>query len=108
MDYPSEKHLSVIKILCQGNEDGTLVDLDQLLERLPYKVTKESFHFTLRTLAKHGWAHKGERENRRGRNRRTIELTPLGRCYYESEKIAPLSITDSFYAPESEIDLDIV
>lgn len=108
MDYPSDKHLGVIKVLSKGNEDGTLVDLDQLLERLPYKVTKESFHFTLRTMAKHGWANKCGRESRRGRNRVTIELTPLGRHLCEGNRLAPTAITDSFYSTEMDIDLDIV
>lgn len=107
MEYPSEKHLSVMKVLVNGNEDSSQVDLDQILERLDYKTTKQSFQFTLRTMSKHGWVEKTGMEIRRNRNRVLIGITQVGRDYYKSSMIAPSSVTDSFYENEDEIDLDI-
>ena len=97
MEYPSEKHLSVMKVLSVGNTDNSLVDLDQVLERLDYKTTKQAFQFTLRTMIRHGWAEKLGIETRRDRNRGLIGLTVLGNDYYESSKSAPATVTDSFY-----------
>lgn len=58
------------------------IDLDQLLERLDYKTSKESLQFSLRALIGHGLIRKGERELRRDRVRQTIVPTGLGKMVY--------------------------
>ena len=58
------------------------IDLDQLLERLDYKTSKESLQFSLRALIGHGLIRKGERELRRDRVRQTIVPTGLGKMIY--------------------------
>lgn len=100
MEYPSEKHLDVMRVLTVGNENKSPVDLDQLLERLSYKTTKQAFQFTLRTMIRHEWVAKLGVEKRRVRNRVLIGITPLGTQYYESHQVAPTSVTDDFYTDD--------
>jgi predicted transcriptional regulator len=47
------------------------VDLDQLLERVAHKPSKDSMHFSIRTLVRRGLIYKGDVEKRRGRKRVT-------------------------------------
>jgi len=56
-------------------------DIDQLVEGVPYKTTKESMQFSLRALVKHGLVMKGDTHFRDKRWRRLIYVTPDG---YES------------------------
>lgn len=56
------------------------IDLNQLLERLPYKTTKASMHFSLRSLIRRELILKGQRERRRGRLRATLLPTELGKA----------------------------
>lgn len=54
------------------------IDLDQLLERLPYKTTKESMQFSIRALIRRGMLEKAGNESRRGRSRVLYRLTDYG------------------------------
>lgn len=81
------KQIALMTLLVRANEDGTFLDMDQLLERLPYETTKESLHFSVRTLIKHGMAEKRPRELRRSRMRSV--LAPTSKAYLA------LSSTDS-------------
>lgn len=56
------------------------IDMDQLLNELPYKTSKESMQFSLRALIKKGFIVKREKwAVRRGRARRTYALTNFGK-----------------------------
>lgn len=55
-----------------------VLDLDQLIEAVPYEVTKEAIQFTLRFLAKRGFAEKRGTDVRRGKRRVLWVLTPAG------------------------------
>lgn len=79
------KQLSIMKVIVAGNTDGSVVDLDQILERLDYKTTKESLQFSLRALIAHGLIQKAGRENRRGRSRTLIKPTGMGRGLIQKE-----------------------
>ncbi len=79
----TDKQISIMDVIVKGNgiDAGGLVipcDLDQLLERLPYRTTKASMHFSIRALAGHGVIAKTGTENRRGRRRILISPTSLG------------------------------
>ena len=50
----TSKQKDVIKTLNLGYERGHLLDLDELLEILPYRTTKQSIQFSLRALIKKG------------------------------------------------------
>ncbi|EJA4295333.1 hypothetical protein MVR28_005053, partial [Escherichia coli] len=50
----TDKQKDIIKTLNLGYERGHLLDLDELLEVLPYKTTKQSIQFSIRALIKKG------------------------------------------------------
>lgn len=74
----TEKQMQIMNVIVKANEDGSFVDMDQLLERIPYETTKDSMQFSLRALISHKLITKGERESRRGRSRVIIKPTELG------------------------------
>lgn len=74
----TDKQIEQMKVIVTGNPDGSVVDLDQILERLSYGPSKQSFQFSLRALINKGLVLKGIRESRRGRERQTIIPTALG------------------------------
>ncbi|EIP1841375.1 hypothetical protein LR934_004766, partial [Salmonella enterica] len=50
----TDKQKDIIKTINLGHERGHLLDLDELLEVLPYKTTKQSMQFSIRALVKKG------------------------------------------------------
>ncbi|MBG2734590.1 hypothetical protein F1517_22125, partial [Klebsiella oxytoca] len=48
----TDKQKDIIKTINLGHERGHLLDLDELLEVLPYRTTKQSMQFSLRALIK--------------------------------------------------------
>ena len=78
----TDKQKDVIKTLNLGYERGHLLDLDELLEVLPYKTTKQSIQFSIRALIKKGLVEKGHTRQRSDNryHRRTLGLTTLGRA----------------------------
>ncbi|WP_452124659.1 hypothetical protein [Escherichia coli] len=78
----TDKQKDIIKTLNLGYERGHLLDLDELLEVLPYKTTKQSIQFSIRALIKKGLVEKGHTRQRIDNryHRRTLGLTTLGRA----------------------------
>ena len=78
----TKKQRQIMEVIIKGNRcdepaNFSWVDMDQLLERLPYDTTKDSMHFSIRALVKRGLVEKGPTELRRGRKRRTFVPTSL-------------------------------
>lgn len=76
--YLTQKQIQIMATIVKANPDGSYLDLDQLVENLPYRTTKESMHFSLRALIKKGLLEKKPQEVRRGRVRNIIAPTLLG------------------------------
>ena len=78
----TDKQKDIIKTINLGYERGHLLDLDELLEVLPYKTTKQSIQFSIRALIKKGLVEKGHTRQRSDNryHRRTLGLTTLGRA----------------------------
>lgn len=78
----TDKQKDIIKTLNLGYDRGHLLDLDELLEVLPYKTTKQSIQFSIRALIKKGLVEKGHTRQRSDNryHRRTLGLTTLGRA----------------------------
>ncbi|EEY5722542.1 hypothetical protein FZN30_00915 [Escherichia coli] len=78
----TDKQKDIIKTLNLGYQRGHLLDLDELLEVLPYKTTKQSIQFSIRALIKKGLVEKGHTRQRSDNryHRRTLGLTTLGRA----------------------------
>ncbi len=76
----TKKQIAVMRTIVNGylDEEGDhqWLDLDQLLNRLPYETSKQSMQFTLRTLTKKYGLVTRQLETRRGRRRRIVMPTP--------------------------------
>ena len=72
------KQLELMRVICKKNEDGSWLDVDQIVERTAYKPTKQSLQFSIRALIKHGLIEKLAQENRRNRQRTIIGPTEAG------------------------------
>lgn len=68
----------IIEEVKKRNPDGSLLDLDQLIERVDYDVTKQAIQHTLRYMVEKGVVEKAGRESRRGRSRVLYKVTELG------------------------------
>ncbi len=68
----------IIEEVKKRNADGSLLDLDQLIERVDYDVTKQAIQHTLRYMVEKGVVEKAGRESRRGRSRVLYKVTELG------------------------------
>jgi hypothetical protein len=85
--YMTNKQIQVMKVILKGNTDAagwTPVDLDQLLERIPYETTKASMQFTIRYLINKGCITKGQ-EKRRSYTRATYLPTDQGKSMIQAE-----------------------
>lgn len=78
MQTLSAKAFEIMRVVIRGNPDGSWTDLDQVLERLTYKPTKESIQFSIRALIKRGLLEKKDQEERRGATRRLLAPTAKG------------------------------
>ncbi|HBM2881092.1 TPA: hypothetical protein LVL09_004914 [Klebsiella oxytoca] len=78
----TSKQKDIIKTVNLGYERGHLLDLDELLEILPYRTSKQSMQFSLRALIKKGLIEKHDCRPRGEtlHHRRTLGLTILGRA----------------------------
>ncbi|MCL2874763.1 MAG: hypothetical protein FWF12_00415 [Betaproteobacteria bacterium] len=85
----SDKQLEVLRVLVEGNTDGSFVDMDELLERVNYKPTKASMHFSIRHLIKRDLIEKKGTEMRRGRHRSILGATVLGHHFARANMTSP-------------------
>ena len=88
------KQIALMKTIGQKNEDGTALDLDQIIERLSYTTTKASLQFSLRALIKHGLIEKLGKEVRRGRAHQLIGVTEAGQPYAKMPGWGALVVVD--------------
>lgn len=74
-NYPLlEKQYSALCVIAENSP----ISLDDVLLRLPYETTKQSFQFTLRALIQRGLVEKLPRQNIGGKSRRMLQITPIG------------------------------
>lgn len=69
--------LMILELVMARNGDGSLKDLDQLIEEVDYDVTKQAIQHTIRFLIRKGMMEKAGTEKRRGRRRQTYRATAL-------------------------------
>ena len=72
----TQKQIAVMTVVCEGNEGGSFVDLDQIIERLPYKTSKPALTLSLKILVKRGLVILKPTEYRRKARRRVIAPDP--------------------------------
>jgi hypothetical protein len=79
----TENQSRVLTSLIKRNPDATDLDLDQLLDKLSadydWITSKASLQFTIRQLLKVNLMERCELEQRRGKSRRVLRITKLGK-----------------------------
>jgi predicted transcriptional regulator len=70
---------NVLEIIFRGNQNGSFVDLDQILDRVERRTTKAAMQFVIRALIKKDLIIKHSREIRRGKSR--MVYSPSVSCY---------------------------
>ena len=79
------KQVSILTCVCKGNTDGTPMDLNQLIDSVNYKVTKEAIQYSIRRMiVKKDLIRKVGTETRRGKRRVIYSATSLGSEVYAS------------------------
>lgn len=78
----TDKQKIILKTVWLGHERGRFIDMDELLELITYKTTKQSMQFSIRALIKRGLLEKTAvlrpRKREKQYQRRCYSLTPLG------------------------------
>lgn len=77
----TQKQLELLSIISKANPDGSPTDLNEIIERLSYKPTKEAVQFSIRALIAHELIEKVGSDNRRGRRRVLISCTSMGKHF---------------------------
>jgi len=78
----TEKQIAVLRALVRRNPDGSLLDVYQLLERVP-GATRSAMLCSLRHLCSHDLIEEAGRANR-GRSRMTYAATAKGYALVKS------------------------
>lgn len=78
----TDMQLAILKLIVKGNDDGSHLDIDQIVERLgmeySHYTTKQSLQFSLRFMRRDGLIEKHGYETRRKRRRVLYAPTLLG------------------------------
>ncbi len=77
----SDKQIGVLLTINRKNEDESLVDLDQIIERQSYSTNKPAIQFIIRNLIQKGLIEKVGSEVRNERRKILLKTTELGEMY---------------------------
>ena len=69
--------MMILELVMKRNPDGSLKDLNQLIEEVDYDVTKQAIQHTIRFLIQKNMMEKAGCEKRRGKSRVTYRATEL-------------------------------
>lgn len=75
------KQVGVLLTINRENDDKSLVDLDQIIERQDYETNKPSIQFIIRNLVEKELITKSGTEVRGGRRKVLFKTTALGERY---------------------------
>lgn len=91
----TQKQLELLRLIYTKNPDGTNLDIDQITEGLSWKPSKQSLQFSLRALIGHGLIKKTGSELRRDRRRTVIEVTELGKHFFNvKNNVNPMLVSE--------------
>jgi len=76
--FLTEKQIDVLLNIAKKNTDGSLVDLDQVLDRINFETSKASIQFCIRSLVSRELIEKAGMEKRRCARRVLLKATELG------------------------------
>lgn len=100
MIITNKQHV-ILSLIEAKNADGTEIDFDELMERIPWKTTKESMQFTLRSMIAKRLIEKGELERRRRARRRVFRVLPGG--LFVLKEVAPPHDPENYFAALREL-----
>ena len=69
--------MMILELVMKRNSDGSLKDLDQLIEEVDYEVTKQAIQHTIRFLIRKNMMVKAGLVKRRGKSRVVYRATEL-------------------------------
>lgn len=93
----TRKQAALMKVVMTGNIDAkgawvSWCDYQQILDRLPYKTSRESLMCSIRILVNQGWIEREGKEIRDGRARQTVAPTAVAkRILNPASKPAPVT-----------------
>ena len=99
----SEKQIQILKVVKMRNSSGKHLDIDQVLSKLPYTTTKQSFQFSIRILINKGLVEKLPLETRRKKNRVSYRLTKEGNIELGRILIPLIELSDEEFEEEMEV-----
>lgn len=73
----TRKQRAILEAIHRGSPDGGFIDLDELLEMLPYETTKPALLCSLRVLKGRHLVEQKPYEVRRGKRRSIYALRPV-------------------------------
>lgn len=87
----TRKQSALMKVIMKGNINvkGDWIswcDYQQILDRLPYKTSRESLMCSVRILRNQGWIERDGKETRDGRARQTIAPTAMAKRILDPAK----------------------
>lgn len=102
----TRKQFAILNIIVEGNPDsaddiGKKVDLDEILERIPYETSKAAIQFSIRSMIENGFIIKDGTENRRGRSRVLFSATSKG--IYRINPNSDIHSEDNFFHSEDSV-----
>lgn len=94
----TRKQVHILEILMKGDDDGGLLDMDTLLEKIAYETSKQSMQFSMRILMNKGLVER-HYELRRSRKRAVYSLSVTAIRMFDAS-------TGEFDIIEEGLDLD--
>ncbi len=99
------KQIDMLILIAKGNADGTLIDLDQLMERAAHQPTKASLQFSVRAMIASGLIEKAGTEKRRDRRRVLFKATALGQHYVGPRSLIAAALVSPVVSDADDLGL---
>lgn len=80
----TRKQIALLEVIQRGNEDGSFVDMEQLIDRIHYKPSRQSLQCSIRAMEARGLVERKPLELRRGRHRVLYALTPAAVARFDA------------------------
>lgn len=72
----TNKQIEILRVINEGNDDGTLCSVYDILEKLTYECRRDNLLHSIRRLVEDGYVERKDRVMRGKRTHRTFVCTP--------------------------------
>ena len=100
------KQRALMDVIIAG-VDGKPCDIDQMLENLNYKTTKESLQFSLRALVAKGVIERLPNETRRAKSRAVYAPTESGMLHFAGGSAGDAPVDIEVVAPSVDEKIEV-